>query len=185
MWRIEDSGKSWLLYGNGMHAPYMPPDVEADPNPQHVHSPPMCISYAKVMWVQHHAGVYRSVDGGVNFTRLTPPLPNDFGFVIVADPVNPLRAWVAPALADSHRYAVDGAMCVKTLATVAKWPAAVPHLRFGVSARFGARARPNDDGHGFDNRECMPERTCRGKLGCVGITDRTAFTWKGVQCSDI
>ena len=33
-------------------------------------------------------------------------------FVIVADPVNALRAWVAPALADTHRYAVDGAMCV-------------------------------------------------------------------------
>ena len=112
VWKTEDAGTNWGLFGSGMHAPYMPPEVEEDPNTQDVHSLSMCTAHPEVMWVQHHAGAYRSVDGGVNFTRLTPPLPSDFGFVIVADPVNALRAWVAPALADTHRYAVDGAMCV-------------------------------------------------------------------------
>ena len=112
VWRSEDAGKTWALWGNGLLAPYMPPDVDNDPNVQDGHSLSMCTAHPEVMWVQHHAGAYRSTDGGANFTRLTPPMPSDFGFVIVADPVNPLRAWVVPARADTHRYAVDGAMCV-------------------------------------------------------------------------
>ena len=39
-------------------------------------------------------------------------MPTDFGFTIVADPVNPLCAWTVPAQADTHRYAIAGAMCV-------------------------------------------------------------------------
>lgn len=74
----------------------------------------MCTAVPDVMWLQHHAGTYRSVDGGAHWSRLTAPLRGDFGFVIVADPANPLRAWVVPATADTHRYAVDGAMCAFT-----------------------------------------------------------------------
>ena len=112
VWRTKDSGASWQLIGNGLDAQYMPTELAADPNVQDVHSLSVCAAQPEVMWVQHHAGVYRSTDGGENFTRLTAPMQGDFGFVIVADPVNPLRAWVAPALSDMYRYAVDGAMCV-------------------------------------------------------------------------
>ena len=112
VWKTENAGKIWGLFGAGMHAPYMPPEMEDSANTQDVHSLSLCDAHPEVMWVQHHAGVYRSVDGGANFARLTAPLPSDFGFVIVADPVDPLRAWVAPALADTFRYAPDGAMCV-------------------------------------------------------------------------
>ncbi len=112
VWRTKDSGATWQLIGNGLNAPYTPPELASDPNVQDVHSLSVCAAQPDVLWVQHHAGVYRSADGGENFTRLTAPMEGDFGFVIVADPVNPLRAWVAPALADTHRYAVDGAMCV-------------------------------------------------------------------------
>jgi hypothetical protein len=112
VWHSDDSGKSWHLYGKGLEAPYTPPELAFDPNIQDAHCVSMCAAVPEVMWIQHHAGTYRSVDGGMNWSRLTAPLTGDFGFVIVADPVNPLRAWVVPAAADTHRYAVDGAMCV-------------------------------------------------------------------------
>ena len=112
VWRSEDAGKNWQLQGKGFHAPYMPPDVEEDANVQDVHAMSACAAQPDVMWAQHHAGTYRSVDGGAHWSRTAAPMPTDFGFTIVADPVNPLRAWTVPAQADTHRYAIAGAMCV-------------------------------------------------------------------------
>lgn len=112
VWTTRDAGTTWTLVGSGFDAPYMPPEVASDPNTQDVHSISVCTAQPGVIWAQHHCGVYRSVDGGNNFMRLPAPMPGDFGFVIVADPANPLRAWVAPAVSDTHRYAIDGALCV-------------------------------------------------------------------------
>ncbi|MBL8309726.1 MAG: exo-alpha-sialidase [Burkholderiales bacterium] len=112
VWRTRDAGASWALIGNGFDAPYLPPEVARDPNTQDVHCISICAAQPDVIWAQHHFGVYRSVDGGINFTRRSAPMPGDFGFVIVADPINALRAWVVPAVSDANRYAIDGAMCV-------------------------------------------------------------------------
>ena len=112
VWTTHDAGAKWELIGQGLEAPYTPPDLAFDPNVQDVHSISACTAQPDVIWAQHHCGVYRSVDGGANFTRLPAPMPGDFGFVIVADPSNPQRAWVAPAVSDANRYAIDGALCV-------------------------------------------------------------------------
>jgi hypothetical protein len=112
VWTTRDDGKNWTLIGDGMMAPYMPEGATNDANTQDPHRLSQCPSFPEVMWVQHHAGCYRSIDGGKNFTRLAAPTPSDFGFPILADPGNPLRAWVVPAQADIHRYPTDGAMCV-------------------------------------------------------------------------
>lgn len=112
VWTTRDEGTTWTLIGEGMIAPYMPEDGTNDPNTQDAHSLAQCAASPEVMWVQHHAGCYRSTDGGKHFTRLVAPTPADFGFPIVCDSTNPLRAWVVPARADTHRYATDAAMHV-------------------------------------------------------------------------
>jgi photosystem II stability/assembly factor-like uncharacterized protein len=112
VWTTHDEGASWSLIGEGMLAPYMPEDGVNDPNTQDAHSLKQCAASPEIMWVQHHAGCYRSTDGGKNFTRLTAPTSTDFGFPIACDSNNPLRAWVVPARADTFRYATDGAMHV-------------------------------------------------------------------------
>ena len=38
--------------------------------------------------------------------------PADFGFAIAVDEQDPLKAWVAPAVSDQHRIAVDKALCI-------------------------------------------------------------------------
>jgi photosystem II stability/assembly factor-like uncharacterized protein len=63
------------------------------------------------MWMQHHAGVYRSVDTGATWTRLTPP-GDDFGFAVAAHPSDPQTAWLVPAMKDELRMPRDGALCV-------------------------------------------------------------------------
>lgn len=112
VWTTHDEGATWSLIGEGMMAPYMPEDGENDPNTQDAHSLAQCAAAPDTMWVQHHAGCYRSTDGGKNFKRLTAPTPSDFGFPIACDSKNPQRAWVVPARADTFRYATDGAMHV-------------------------------------------------------------------------
>jgi hypothetical protein len=112
VWHTRDRGDTWHLIGDGMHAPFMPPEHELNPNTQDPHSLSACAHSPDVMWVQHHAGIYRSTDAGRHWTRLAAPAPTDFGFPILADSENPSRAWVVPAQADTHRYAPEGAMCV-------------------------------------------------------------------------
>lgn len=112
VWTTHDDGAIWQLIGEGMHAPFMPEAQVHNPNTQDAHSLALCAGSPDVMWVQHHAGCYRSTDAGEHFTRLPAPTAADFGFPIVCDTANPLRAWVVPARADTFRYATDGAMHV-------------------------------------------------------------------------
>jgi hypothetical protein len=110
VWTTFDDGENWSLIGAGMHAPFMPESEQFNPNTQDAHSLSQCAASPDTMWVQHHQGCYRSIDGGKNFARLTAPTSSDFGFPIVCDSRNLQRAWVVPARADTFRYATDCAM---------------------------------------------------------------------------
>ncbi len=113
LWTTHDAGATWQSVGKGMVATYMPPELAQDPNTQDPHRISLCSAQPDVMWMQLHFGMYRSTDHGLNWTKLpAAPQVGDFGFVVMADPVNPLRAWYVPAQADSHRYAPGARMCV-------------------------------------------------------------------------
>ncbi len=112
VWQTTDCGQTWALTASGMKADYLPPEIEQDPNNQDPHRMVQCLSHPEVLWVQHHCGIYRSTDGGLSWTGVHPPSPSGFGFAVACDPVDPLRAWFAPAKADSHRFPVDGKMVV-------------------------------------------------------------------------
>jgi photosystem II stability/assembly factor-like uncharacterized protein len=90
----------------------MPPEQAGDPNIQDPHRIAQCAQAPDVIWMQHHAGLFRSEDAGYHWKRLPTPQPTEFGFPILADPRNPLRAWVVPTQADTQRYAPGGAMVV-------------------------------------------------------------------------
>jgi photosystem II stability/assembly factor-like uncharacterized protein len=111
-WSTQNSGATWENIGKGFNATFMPPELASDPNAQDPHRIAHCQAHPDVMWIQMHGGIYRSVDAGQQWQLLPPHADGDFGFPIVADPVNPLRAWVVPAQADSHRYAPKAAMSV-------------------------------------------------------------------------
>jgi photosystem II stability/assembly factor-like uncharacterized protein len=112
VWQTHDGGQSWTLTGAGMKANYMPTESAEDPNTQDVHRMVQCAAQPEVLWVQHHCGIYRSADGGLQWQAIAAPAPSGFGFAVACDPVDPLRAWFVPAQADAQRYPVDGKMVV-------------------------------------------------------------------------
>ena len=112
VWQTHDGGVSWALTAEGMRADYMPSELAEDPNTQDPHRMVQCAAQPDVLWVQHHGGIYRSVDGGTQWQPIAAPAPSGFGFAVACDPANPQRAWFAPAVSDTHRYAVDGKLVV-------------------------------------------------------------------------
>ena len=116
VWQTFDRGDTWTLTAEGMKYDFTPPDMAEDPNTQDPHCLVQCAAHPDVLWVQHHCGIYRATDGGRAWQQITTPIsssfPSVFGFAVVADPANPLRAWFAPAIKDEKRYPVDGKLVV-------------------------------------------------------------------------
>lgn len=112
VWQTRDGGASWALTASGMKADYLPAEAADDGNTQDPHGLVQCAAQPDVLWLQHHCGIYRSTDGGLQWQAIAAPQPSGFGFAVACDPHNPLRAWFAPAQADAQRYPVDGRMVV-------------------------------------------------------------------------
>ena len=112
VWQSDDGGASWRLAAQGMKGDYLPLEMSGDPNLQDPHRMVQCAADPDVLWVQHHCGIFRSTDGARHWSPIAAPHPSGFGFAVACDPAEPLRAWFAPARADSQRYPVDGKMVV-------------------------------------------------------------------------
>ena len=111
VWESNDAGDTWSALGKGLFAPYVPPEQAEDGAIQDPHRVVRCASAPDVMWMQHHAGIYRSADAGAHWTRLSPPT-DDFGFAVAAHPRAAQIAWFVPAIKDEIRMPRDGALCV-------------------------------------------------------------------------
>lgn len=112
VWKSADGGQSWALVGNGMRADYMPPDQAYDPAVQDPHRLAHCLADPDTIWCQHHNGIFRSTDGGLTFSAITPVAPSEFGFAVAAHPADPQTAWFAPAVKDECRVPVDAKLVI-------------------------------------------------------------------------
>lgn len=106
VWRSRDDGTTWVCQSEGMTASYMPPEQADLGCIQDVHRLAMCQAKPDVIWNQHHDRMYKSENGGLNWTALEPPI-SGFGFACAAHPTDPSTAWFAPAHSDQHRVPVD------------------------------------------------------------------------------
>lgn len=106
-----DGGHTWEGRNKGLRADYLP-----DPQAEFGHDPHCLVASPAdpdVLWQQNHCGVFRSSDGGRNWTDISQPDgPVKFGFPIVVDANDADTAWVVPGISDEMRMAVDGALCV-------------------------------------------------------------------------
>ena len=89
-----DGGRTWATRNKGVRADFIP-----GPTPefgQCVHK--LVIHPAQPDWLyqQNHCGVYRSDDGGREWTDLSPGLPSQFGFPLVIHPHDPSTVYVIP-----------------------------------------------------------------------------------------
>jgi BNR/Asp-box repeat len=112
VWITRDDGAHWTLVGKGIFAEYMPPELRDDPTIQDVHMMVQCPASPDALWVQHHNGIFRSVDGGENFTHVANAQPSGFGFAVAVHPKDPNTAWFVPAKKDESRIPVDGRLVV-------------------------------------------------------------------------
>jgi len=111
-WLSQDDGATWEIRAKGMRAAYMPPGVAEDPDIQDAHRLARCESHPDVLWVQHHNGVFRSENNGMEWRELPNAAPSGFGFAVAAHPKNPDVAWFAPGMSDEVRVPVDGRFVV-------------------------------------------------------------------------
>jgi len=112
LWRTEDGGETWNPRSAGMRADYMPPERQYDPLVQDPHRLVQSPSDPTRLWVQHHNGVFRSVDDGLHWSELAQVPPSVFGFALAVHPKEPGTAWLVPAIKDEHRIPVDAAVVV-------------------------------------------------------------------------
>lgn len=69
VWTTTDGGSTWRVTAQGMRAAYMPPERQFEPNVQDPHLLVQCRANPEVFWVQHHNGIFRSVDGPASWTK--------------------------------------------------------------------------------------------------------------------
>jgi hypothetical protein len=115
VWISEDGGESWKVVGNGLrYADNMgfPPEALGDLLTQDVHRMVQCPASPERMWIQHHCGVFRSDDGGTNWSAVPDVRPSVFGFAVAVHPRQPDAAWFVPAVKDECRVPVDGKLVV-------------------------------------------------------------------------
>ncbi len=112
VWMSKDAGASWTLGGAGLRNEYMPPDMAETRVLQDVHRLAQCPAAPNVIWCQHHNGIFRTEDGGVNFTEIETAQPSAFGFAVAVHPADPNTAWFVPAVKDECRVPVDQRMVV-------------------------------------------------------------------------
>jgi hypothetical protein len=109
--RSEDGGETWTPINKEVAADFMPetyPEVG-----QCVHKLLAHPQRPDRLWQQNHCGVYRSDDGGDNWTRLdVNGLPSSFGFALALDPEDPDVAYVIPEESQELHYTVEGRLGV-------------------------------------------------------------------------
>lgn len=111
VWQSHDGGQSWSCTTRGMVAPYMPPERAEDPIIQDPHRMVSCPDQPDALWLQHHGGIYRSLDGGQRWEPREAS-PSSFGFAVAVHPHDPDTAWFVPAVKDECRVPVDGQLVV-------------------------------------------------------------------------
>jgi hypothetical protein len=112
VWASGDTGASWRLINEGMHAEYMPPERAGEPIVQDIHMLARCRAFPEILWCQHHNGVFRSENAGRSWREVTAIRPSKFGFAVVAHPRDPDTAWFVPAVKDERRIPVDARVVV-------------------------------------------------------------------------
>ena len=111
VWVTKDNGVNWAQTAHGMKFDNGPSSEIESPDGQDPHMMVQSPSDPKKFWVQHHAGIFKSVNDGKKWTAVKAK-PSSFGFGVVVHPQNADTAWFVPGIKDEKRIPVDGALVV-------------------------------------------------------------------------
>ena len=134
-----DGGATWEPRNRGTRADYNPEDQRYPEFGQCVHSLALAPGDGERLYQQNHCGMYRSDDGGRQWTSIEAGLPSSFGFPSAAHPRDPETLFLLPLNGDiKGRYMPDAKAAVwRTRDGGASWEAlrrGLPqeHAYFGV-----------------------------------------------------
>ncbi len=111
VWVTGDGGRTWAQSAHGMKFDDGPTTEVENPDGQDPHMMVQCAAEPTKFWVQHHAGIFKSVNDGKQWTRVVAK-PSSFGFGVVVHPDDADTAWFVPGIRDEKRIPVDGALVV-------------------------------------------------------------------------
>jgi len=103
VYRTDDGGKSWAARNVGVRAQFLPEGQRYPEFGQCVHKIVNHPSNPQRLFLQNHWGLYRSDDGGDNWTDIANGVPSDFGFALEIDHNNPNTAYIIPLESDEFR----------------------------------------------------------------------------------
>ncbi len=133
-----DGGQSWQPRNKGTRCDFLPEGQRYPEFGQCVHNLAMAPGMPDRLYQQNHCGMYRSDDGGLNWTSIEAGLPSSFGFPAAVHPRDPATLYLVPLNGDSTgRFVPEGKAAVwRTCDAGATWTA----LREGLpqaNAFFG------------------------------------------------
>lgn len=102
VYRTADSGETWEPSNRGIRVKFMP--EEYPEFGQCVHKVASQNGRPDQLFAQNHHGVYRSDDGGTQWTSIADGLPTDFGFAMITHPHRPGVVYNFPIEADMRRF---------------------------------------------------------------------------------
>lgn len=113
MYGTEDGGRTWAPRNHGVRANFTPDQPPVYPESgQCVHRAGLHPARPERLYQQNHCGVYRSDDGGLNWTEVTEGLPSDWGLCMAIHPHDPDTFYVCPAISGYHHWPRDGRFAV-------------------------------------------------------------------------
>lgn len=120
MYVTDDGGATWRPSNRGVRADFLP---EKYPEfGQCVHKVAQSKGRPERMFLQNHWGLYRTDDGGENWTDVANGVPSDFGFAMAVHPEDPDCAWIVPLESDGFRCTPEGKLRVyRTRDAGEKW----------------------------------------------------------------
>ncbi|HYA01229.1 MAG TPA: exo-alpha-sialidase [Candidatus Binatia bacterium] len=96
VYRTEDGGATWNPRNRGIEVSFAPEDARFPEYGQCVHKVAMHPDRPSRLFAQNHGGVYRSEDGGDEWTAIETGLPSNFGFPMVVHPQQPDTVFAFP-----------------------------------------------------------------------------------------
>lgn len=106
-----DNGSNWRHRNKGLIAEFLP-----DKSAEYGHDPHILersISNPDVLWQQNHCGIFKSTNNGGNWLLVSEEGgPANFGFALAIADDNHDEVWVAPAIADEQRIALNKSLCI-------------------------------------------------------------------------
>ena len=175
VWITRDGGKSWDLCGRGMRSDYAPEEQAYDPIGQDVHCLAQCAAKPDMMWVQHHNGIFKSVDGAASWTEIKHVKPSVFGFAVAVHPNDPNTAWFVPSTKDEKRCPADGRVVVNRTRDGAK---TFETLRSGLPQEHAYDLVYR---HGLDVDETGNRLVFGSTTGSVWISENGGDSWQTVS----